>query len=255
MPRKTRNLLKKGVGSIKLDRGYVQFKLRQNARIKGGRLLVSPEEGLVVEVPRKITLRHAHKMIGKKKDWVIEALKEVRQSHKLVNQIKKHESSVFILGKEKQLIVKRAEHKDYIRETKHKIILGFADWKIPAAEIKQLLHTWLRNRAKRYLKARAQKLGQRRFVFKNTIVKEQKNLWGSCSSAGNLNLNWRLIMAPRFASDYIIVHELCHTHHLNHSPKYWRVLKRFRPRYQRAEDWFDQFGFILYMDPLEKLLL
>lgn len=254
MPQNGKNM-KKGVGRVRLDRGYVRFKLRQNARIKGGRLLVSPEEGLVVEAPRTISLRHAHKMIGKKRDWVIQALKEVRQSHKLVNEIKKHDRSLFIFGKERQLIVKRAEPKDCIRLTKHKLILGFADWKVSPTQIKERLQIWLRNRARRYLTARARHLGQRRFDYTDVVVKDQKNLWGSCSSTGKLYLNWRLIMAPRFASDYIIVHELCHTRHLNHSQKYWQSLKRYKPHYQRAEEWFDQFGFILYMDPLEKLLL
>ena len=62
-------------------------------------------------------------------------------------------------------------------------------------------------------------------------VREQRTKWGSCSSQGNLNFNWKLIMAPGEALDYVVIHELCHLFEFNHSDRFWRRVARFQPDY------------------------
>jgi predicted metal-dependent hydrolase len=68
-------------------------------------------------------------------------------------------------------------------------------------------------------------------------VRNQKSRWGSCSRRGTISLNWRLVQAPRFVSDYIIVHELMHLRQMNHSPRFWHEVARAFPMYQAAEHW------------------
>lgn len=60
-------------------------------------------------------------------------------------------------------------------------------------------------------------------------IKNHRGAWGSCSSKKNLNFNWRLVALSPELADYIIVHELCHTIHLNHSPLFWALLESFMP--------------------------
>lgn len=60
-------------------------------------------------------------------------------------------------------------------------------------------------------------------------LREQKTKWGSCSAKGNLNFNWRLIMAPPGALHYIVVHELCHMKKFDHSPEFWALVRRYCP--------------------------
>ena len=73
-------------------------------------------------------------------------------------------------------------------------------------------------------------------------VKEQKTRWGSCSSQGNLNFNWKLILMPEEILDYVVVHELAHLIEMNHSPRFWAEVARILPDYERRREWLKQNG-------------
>ena len=76
-------------------------------------------------------------------------------------------------------------------------------------------------------------------------VKEQKTLWGSCSSKNNINLNYLLIMAPMKVIDYVIVHELVHTIHKNHSAKFCQKVENIMTNYKDARYWLKDNGYKL----------
>ncbi|MDO4547471.1 MAG: SprT family zinc-dependent metalloprotease [Clostridia bacterium] len=73
-------------------------------------------------------------------------------------------------------------------------------------------------------------------------LREQRTRWGSCSSAGNINLNWKLVMAPAQVLDYVVVHELCHLFELNHSPAFWRRVRGVMPDYEYWKKWLKDNG-------------
>lgn len=73
-------------------------------------------------------------------------------------------------------------------------------------------------------------------------VRNQKSRWGSCSSEGNLNFNCLLMLTPSYVVDYVIVHELCHRKHMNHSAAFWAEVKRVLPQYEVAYDWLKANG-------------
>lgn len=234
--------------SIHLAQSRVYFKLRSNSRIQKSRLVVSPEEGLVVESPRKLDIQKAHRLITKRQDWVIDALQHIKLKQKKASEIKKHINSILVFGQEKIISIKVNQTRNYVLETNHAIYLGFMKKRVRKIEVELKLEEWLKEKAKRYLPLRVKQLNRGRFKIAQVFIKDQKTIWGSCSSEGNINLNWRLIMAPRFASDYIIYHELCHTRYLNHSPRYWKIVEQVCPRYQKAEDWFQEYGFLLHIN-------
>ena len=64
------------------------------------------------------------------------------------------------------------------------------------------------------------------------MIKDQKKRWGSCSSQRNLYFNWKIIMAPSPVLDYLVVHEMCHMVHMNHSPEYWNLVRSILPDYE-----------------------
>lgn len=68
-------------------------------------------------------------------------------------------------------------------------------------------------------------------------VRDQRSRWGSCSVRGTISLNWRLIQAPAFVSDYLILHELMHRREPNHSARFWRLVEEACPDYLSAEAW------------------
>ncbi|MCI8326771.1 MAG: M48 family metallopeptidase [Lachnospiraceae bacterium] len=71
-------------------------------------------------------------------------------------------------------------------------------------------------------------------------VKDQKTRWGSCSNKGNINLNWRLILAPQEVMEYVIIHELCHLKEMNHSKNFWKLVEDACPDYRERKQWLKE---------------
>ena len=76
-------------------------------------------------------------------------------------------------------------------------------------------------------------------------VKNQKTRWGSCSQTGNLNFNFRLILAPSEVLDYVVVHELCHRRQMNHSAQFWQEVAQVLPDYRKRKAWLTENGWRL----------
>lgn len=79
-------------------------------------------------------------------------------------------------------------------------------------------------------------------TFGRVAVRDQRSRWGSCSAKHNLNFNWKLILAPQQALDYVVVHELCHLHEFNHSLRFWRLVEAQMPDYEVWKKWLKTHG-------------
>ncbi len=91
----------------------------------------------------------------------------------------------------------------------------------------------LKQQAGEILKARAAYFARLMGVKYNRIfIKEQKTVWGSCSTKGNLNFNWKLIFTGPDQLEYVVVHELAHLKQMNHSPAFWREVEAVLPDYR-----------------------
>lgn len=76
-------------------------------------------------------------------------------------------------------------------------------------------------------------------------VRAQRSRWGSCSRSGTISLNWRLVQAPDFVRDYVIVHELMHIRQMNHSDRFWAEVARAFPQWREAEAWLKKYAGLL----------
>lgn len=101
-----------------------------------------------------------------------------------------------------------------------------------AATTNQVLR-FLKNTAAHYLTNRVAQLAKEmRTTYGTLTLRQQKTRWGSCSSAGNLNFNWKLIHFEPPIIDYVIIHELAHRTHMNHSARFWQLVERYDPEYR-----------------------
>lgn len=78
-------------------------------------------------------------------------------------------------------------------------------------------------------------------------IRDQKSRWGSCSAKGNLNFNWKLVMAPPQVLDYVVIHELCHLIEFNHSPRFWALVEGQQPEYEVWKKWLKEHKEDLYL--------
>ncbi len=78
--------------------------------------------------------------------------------------------------------------------------------------------------------------------YTSITVRDQKSRWGSCSSRGTLSFNYRLIFAPLPVLDYVVVHELCHLTHMNHSKEFWGKVSSVLPDYKTQRQWLKDHG-------------
>lgn len=84
-------------------------------------------------------------------------------------------------------------------------------------------------------------------IYRKITLRIQKSKWGSCTSLGDLNFNTLLMLAPPKVLDYVIVHELCHRLHMDHSDAYWEKVKKFMPDYAERRRWLGENGVVLLM--------
>jgi predicted metal-dependent hydrolase len=115
-----------------------------------------------------------------------------------------------------------------------------------AADLRRAIQKHLRKLAARELPVRVMELAVLHGISVSRVtVRNQKSRWGSCSRRGTISLNWRLIQAPGFVRDYIILHELAHRRQMNHSAKFWREVERLFPDYLQARQWLKQHSKLL----------
>ena len=108
----------------------------------------------------------------------------------------------------------------------------------PEEDLRPAVEQHLRALARRELTVRAEALARQHGApMRRVTVRNQKSRWGSCSVRGTVSLNWRLIQVPDTVRDYIILHELMHLRHLNHSARFWAEVEKVCPDYRAAEEW------------------
>ena len=114
--------------------------------------------------------------------------------------------------------------------------------------VKKLLEQWYQNQAERRLKQKTERLAKIVGVIPKSItVKNYKSRWGSCNTKGELTFNWRIILAPHYIVDYVVIHELCHLLEHNHSYKYWRHVENHVPNWKDCKSWLNNKSSLLYV--------
>ena len=112
-----------------------------------------------------------------------------------------------------------------------------------AAHIARRVGDWLKAEARRDLATAssvyAEAMGTR---YRRLSLRDQASRWGSCSSNGHLSYSWRLILAPAFVLDYVAAHEVAHLIEMNHSPRFWSLVRNHAPHADEARRWLKTHG-------------
>lgn len=214
---------------ITLNQQEVKFELRVSPRARGVYLKISLEEGLEVVIPRYYDMRRVPNILQKKARWILRNLEKISKQRQH-RQLFGDGMGISILGQTKKLRLLQ-DVKMPIEETVDTIIMGEPKG---IAVARARLERYMRLKAQHFFNERVREWSMvMETRFRKLSVRAQKSRWGSCNRHDDISLNWRLLLLPIEVVDYVIIHELAHTFHHNHSKKFYVVLEKFCPDYKK----------------------
>jgi predicted metal-dependent hydrolase len=216
-----------------------RYSLRVSVRAKRMQLRVNHWGKVEVVVPRNVSIAHVAPFVHRHRKWLERALaqiQDVRDDPPAANSLSPEKMSLLALGEDWELSY-RPGVRSHCRATtgfkgQRRLLIETVDG--TAAHL--VLQAWLHDYARQYLPPWLRQVSEEcQLPFTGASVRAQKTRWGSCSARGHINLNRHLIFLPPHLVRYIMVHELCHTVHLNHSRRYWTLVGRFAPDFEHCE--------------------
>jgi len=212
--------------------GDVLFRHSHKARHLN--ISIRPFAGIRVSIPFGMSYSSAIRFVIERKLWITKHLARMKEFEAM--QTRFDENSNYST-KHHKLILKKADRKNIsVRLSKGKINVVYPNEINPNSielqtAIRKGIERALKVEAREYLPKRIKELAEKYdFKFNKLALKNIKSRWGSCSRKNNINLSIHLMRLPNYLIDYVILHELVHTVHHNHSSSFWSLLNRVTGR-------------------------
>lgn len=229
--------------SIKFGNYLINYILKRSKKRKTLSISVD-QTGVTVIAPLGILQGKIESTLKKKAPWIINQLKSYEEMN-LKFQPKSFFSGEKLpyLGRHYRLkVIKSSEHKQPTFQFYQGLFLAKLPLEIPLEKHRGVIYPlyleWLKHRA---LEVSQNRLKRFTLILQQqpgrVVIKEQEQRWGSCSTVGDIYLNWRIFLAPTSIIDYVLAHELVHLKHMNHSKEYWETLRMILPDYEQRKEW------------------
>ena len=213
----------------------VPVSLVRNPRARRYILRLRPDGSVRVTIPRAGSITEAKRFAERNAAWLEKQLQR-RVAQLAPNAPWLAGTKILFRGECVPLVVNPAGKVSHVRFGAETLSLADA-----TGDLRPAVEHHLRRLAARELPARVLELAAlHQFSVKRVTVRNQRSRWGSCSRRGTISLNWRLVQAPLFVCDYILLHELVHLRQMNHSHGFWREVVRLCPDFAHAERWLKQ---------------
>jgi len=201
-------------------------------------LTINENAELIIRAPKRLSIEKIQDFINEKENWIN------RKKRLIENQIKdvtSNHNKLLYLGNLFPINVEQNASKELFF-TGEEFIANSIEPDSLSLSIKK----WYKNKFKELALPRVAYFANKHNLMVNQVrIKNQKTMWGSCSSKNNINLNYLLLMAPMGVIDYVIVHELVHTIHRNHSTDFWDSVESIMPEFQEHKRWLKKNGYKL----------
>lgn len=213
----------------------IQYTLQRSNR-KTASIYIERDGRVSVYVPKKLTNKQVEELLENKRKWIYRNLAEwedlnaTRTQREYVNG-----EGFFYLGRSYRLKLVDQQEATLMLKDGH-FCLRSNNGSAPDADAE--FKEFFREKGKKRIPDRVA-FYQDRMDVEATAVKiiDLKNRWASCSSNGNLNFHWKCMMAPPNILDYIVVHELAHLIHTNHTEAFWNEVDKVMPDYRDRKEW------------------
>ena len=214
------------------------YRIRRSDRARRVRVSVHPTGDVEVVLPRRSPASAAPAAVAELRPWIERRL---RESAAVRAAIAARGATLPYLGGQLELTPERGRTRAH--RSGERLLVPDDPARAPAA-----IERWYRRAAAREiaprLDAAAQALGA---TYTTLSIRGQRTRWGSCSSAGALSFNWRLLLAPAAVLDYVVWHEACHLRVMDHSAGFWALVGRHCPGYEEQRRWLRREGATLVL--------
>lgn len=202
--------------------------------VKHARLRVSEDGRVRIIAPPAFSEDDISAMLKKKARWIDKNLKYFNGMSKIELQ----RNQLLLFGNRYNYFFDTTYAQKVVIDHEHKTITSKRDLLDPNTQEK-----WYRRLAKKHLNKRTQELSAKlKLPYNKLFIRESRTKWGNCSKDKNISLNWKLIKAPEQVIDYLIIHELLHTVVMNHTHKFWTLMKSYYPDYKESIKWLEKYG-------------
>ena len=202
--------------------------------VKHARLCVHEDGSVQMFVPLAFSDDEIERLLEAKKQWIADKQRFFAQKKK----IKLQRNEILLFGNRYAYY--------YSTQYKNKVIVNHESKTIQARRDMlddAIQEQWLKAVAKKHILKRIEMLSDALLLpFNKLYIRSPKKKWGNCSAGKNISINWRIIKAPPFVIDYIIIHELCHTVIMKHTVRFQTLLRSHCPDYKAAQEWLNRYG-------------
>ncbi len=212
------------------------FAVRESSKAKRVILKISARNGLEVVIPLGFSRKNIPQIVREKTDWIERAFRKIQQVEFFAEQPRELPAAIYCEAISQGFTVEYAPVKSHSLELVHvnDSHLRISGDITALADCQYLLKRWLQHQGRVHLIPWLKNLSfETRLSYQQVQIRGQKSRWGSCSSRGTISLNYNLLFLRPSVVRYLILHELCHTVHLNHSKRFYQLLAEFEPDYQK----------------------
>lgn len=218
------------------DLGF-QYKIVRRKKSRSVIVKIGKDNSVIVSAPYNAPKGFILSFLEESKNRILKAISE----NKFVPKKFEEGENFFYLGKKYSLRIVEGEVDVKLEEDSLVVSLPYKD--NISLYVEDILEWWYKKEALSICYERVLFYTDKIGVVPNNIrTKKMKSRWGSCSSKKNLNFNWKIIMAPPRVVDSIVVHEMCHLIHLNHSKDFWHTVEKVFPDFKEAHKWLSIHG-------------
>lgn len=210
--------------------GLSYCQMRRSARARRMRIEVRPDCSLLLVVPDDSREDQWLAFVLSRRRWIHRVLRDMQDRYPgYADQREILPATLYLPFSHEQFILRQSPGKrNAIRRHDDELQLSTVDGTGETA--RQVLREWLRKRARELLGRRLEQLSAHTGLhYRRLTIRGQKTRWGSCSAAASINLNYKLLFLEPALVDHVLLHELAHTRHLDHSPRFWSLLRRHDP--------------------------
>ena len=225
------------MAALQLILGELNYELNYSSKRRSVALQIADGK-LTVRAPVGVSIADVNALITKKQPWIAKHLNRA-QTQRTPAWLE--QGCIPLLDNILPLQVQNASDSGVLLSGGSVIVSLSKRVKATDAKLRQLLHHWYKHQASIWFGERVA-FWQRemKVTSASLIIGHWKTKWGYCKSSAELGFNWRLMMAPEWVADYVVVHELAHLRHLNHSVHFWQLVQQHYPRHKDAKLWLKQ---------------